>query len=85
MEIRVSLREANQHFSRYVRAVEQGHVVVITRRGRPVARLVAEPQARSLTPEQTEARLRTKARMRKGYPLGGVRTDRTELHERGTG
>ncbi|WP_025323073.1 type II toxin-antitoxin system prevent-host-death family antitoxin [Deferrisoma camini] len=85
MEIRVSLREANQRFSRYVRAAEQGNVVVITRRGQPVARLVAEPQTHSLSPEQMEARLRTRARMRRGYPLGGVRIDRTDLHERGAG
>ncbi len=82
MEIRVSLREANQHFSRYVRSVEQGNVVVITRRGRPVARLVAESQAKPLTPEQQEARARTRARMRRGYSLGGDRIDRGELHER---
>ncbi len=50
MQICASFREANQHVSRYVRAVEQGHVVVITRRGGPVARLGAEPQPRSLAP-----------------------------------
>jgi prevent-host-death family protein len=36
----VSLRDANQHLSRYVTAVEQGQEFVITRRRRPVAKLV---------------------------------------------
>ncbi len=85
MEIRVSLREANQHLSRYVKAVEEGNVVVITRRGQPVARLVPEPRTRSLTAEQIEARLRTRARMERGHALGGKRIDRDGLHDRGTG
>jgi prevent-host-death family protein len=35
MRHRISLRQANQHFSRYVAAVERGDEFVITRRGRP--------------------------------------------------
>jgi prevent-host-death family protein len=35
----VALREANQQFAKYVRAVEAGESFVITRRGKPVARL----------------------------------------------
>lgn len=82
MELRVNLREANQHLSRYVRAVEAGGVVVITRRGQPIARLVPEPASRQLTPEQSEARERTRQRMATGYALGGNRIDRDALHER---
>ena len=82
MELRVTLREANQHLSRYVRAVEEGIVVVITRRGQPIARLVAEPSAKVLTEEQREARARTRERTARGYPLGGDRVDRGTLHER---
>ena len=36
----VSAREANQHFSRLLRAAAEGEDVVITRRGKPVAKLV---------------------------------------------
>lgn len=36
----ISLREANQNFSRVVAAVERGEVFAITRRGREVARLL---------------------------------------------
>lgn len=82
MELRVSLREANQHLSRYVKAVEEGEVVVITRRGEPVARIVPEPTVRVLSNEQVEARARARERMERGYPLGGERVDRDLLHER---
>lgn len=40
MRHQISLREANQHLSRYIKTVEQGQELVITRRGQPVARLV---------------------------------------------
>lgn len=84
MEQRVSLREANQHLSRYVQMAERGGEVVITRRGKPVARLVplAAPGHKQLTKEQLEALERTRRRMHKGYDLGGVLPDRDELHAR---
>jgi prevent-host-death family protein len=82
MELRVSLREANQHLSRCLKAVERGDVVVITRRGQPIARLVPEPVARELTADQREARERTRERTARGYPLGGTSVDRETLHER---
>lgn len=37
----IGLREANQHFSRLMKAVRGGAEVVLTDRGRPVARLIA--------------------------------------------
>jgi prevent-host-death family protein len=37
--MRIGLREANQNFSRLMRAVRRGAEVVLTERGRPVARL----------------------------------------------
>jgi prevent-host-death family protein len=36
----VSAREANQHFSRFLDAASRGEEVTITRRGKPVAKLV---------------------------------------------
>jgi prevent-host-death family protein len=40
----ISLREANQNFSRLIAAVERGEAYTITRRGREVARLIpADP------------------------------------------
>ena len=84
----ISLRKANQHFARYVRAVEErGQAFVITRRGAPVARLVPVEEAataRRLTPAQQAARRRALERMRRGWDLGlgGGRLDRDALHER---
>ena len=53
----VTARAANQHFSRLLREVAEGKSFVITHRGRPVARLVPEPEPddRRLTPEQEQA------------------------------
>jgi prevent-host-death family protein len=51
MEQRVSLREVNQHLSRYVKAAEAWESIVITRRGKHVAVLSPVPrQKRSLSP-----------------------------------
>jgi prevent-host-death family protein len=83
MEKEIALREANQAFAKYVRAVEAGESFVITRRGKPVARLVPiEPGKRVLTPEQQAARQRALERMRKGWDLGGYKFNRDELYER---
>ena len=82
MELRVNLRDANQHFARYVKAVEGRDVVVIMRRGRPVARLIPEAAVRELSPEQIRARERSLERRGKGYPLGIVRFDRESIYDR---
>lgn len=61
MEQHISLREANQHFSRYIEAVQKGQQIVITRRGVPVAKLVGVSATRELSPEQEEARAQPRA------------------------
>ncbi len=83
MDKEVALREANQQFARYVRAVEAGESFVITRRGKPIARLVpVEPGRRVLTPEQQAARARALERMRQGWDLGGgYKFNRDELYD----
>jgi prevent-host-death family protein len=48
--IKVGLREANMHFSKYVKLVRQGQEVVVTERGAPIA--VIKPLAREARPEQ---------------------------------
>ncbi len=79
----VALREANQAFARYVREVEGGAAFTITRNGTPVARLVpVEGAAHRLSPEQEDARARSRARMQTGWPIGAGALDRDELHER---
>jgi prevent-host-death family protein len=78
----ISLREANQGFARCVREVEGGAEFVITRNGRPVARLVPIGTRRVLTPQQEVALARTRARMDRGWPIGAGPLDRAALHER---
>jgi len=78
----ITLREANQAFARCVRDVEAGAEYVITRNGRPVARLAPVGGRRILSPEQEAARLRARARMDKGWPIGAGHLDRDSLHER---
>lgn len=76
----VSAREANQGFSRYLAEAEGGEEIVITRRGKPVARLV--PGGPAMTPEKRAAVERALATMREGLALGGRRFTREEMHER---
>lgn len=82
--LEISIREMNQNFSRYMQAVEAGEEIIITRRGRPAARLVAVSESKELTDEQQAARERVRERMRRGYHLGGKRLQREEIYERRT-
>ena len=77
----ITLREANQAFSRCIREVEAGEEITITRNGEPVARLVPVRRERVLTPEQEAARARALERMEKGWHLGGERFNRDELYD----
>ena len=77
----VSLREANQSFARCIREAEAGEEFVITRNGKPVARLSPVSDRRVLTPEQEAAWERTKRRMEEGWNIGAGPLDRDSLHE----
>lgn len=77
----ISLREANQAFSRCIREVEAGEEITITRRGRPIARLVPIGRDRVLTPEQEAALARLQDAMEKGWPLNTGRFNRDELYD----
>ncbi|MBN8443036.1 MAG: type II toxin-antitoxin system Phd/YefM family antitoxin [Thauera sp.] len=52
----ISLADAKAHLSRLVELVEQGEEVTITRRGKPVVRLVAEQAMRQELPSLAELR-----------------------------
>ena len=78
----VSIREANQHRSRYLERVEGGADVISTRGGKPIARLSPIATGTELSDAQRAARERLRERMRRGYALGGLRADRDDLHER---
>jgi prevent-host-death family protein len=78
----VSAREANQGFSKLLQSVVDGEEVVITRRGKPVARLAPVEPAAASSERQAEID-RILARLREGADFGpGVTWTRDELHER---
>lgn len=77
----VSAREANQGFSKLLAEVAKGKEVVITRHGKPVARLV--PVRDEAAAKKRDAAIRRMMRrLEKGVPLGGLRATRDEMHER---
>ncbi len=45
--MKLGLREANQHFSKAIKAVRRGKEVVLTERGRPIAVIKPAKQERS--------------------------------------
>ena len=79
----VGAREANQRFSHFLREVEQGNEVVITRNGKEVARLI--PWPRQLN-ERARLSLIEKVMKatKKGLPIthGNRRFSRDEMYER---
>jgi prevent-host-death family protein len=78
----VSALEANQSFSKLLQAVAEGEEVVITRRGKPVARLAPIEAAADDAERQAEID-RIIAHFREGVDLGEpVTWTRDELYER---
>lgn len=82
MEKEISVREANQTLSKCLEQVEAGETFIITKRGRPIARLSPISGKRKLTPEQQAAVERTRARMEKGLlRIGGRMPTRDEIYD----
>ncbi|MCB1887601.1 MAG: type II toxin-antitoxin system prevent-host-death family antitoxin [Rhodocyclaceae bacterium] len=75
----VSIRDANQSFSRLIREVEAGETVVITRQGKPVAKLTRQVANRLDDPEVRDRLDRLRSCLRKwprdGYRLGSITED----------
>ena len=67
------IREARQNLSKLLDEVRKGREVVITDRGRPVARIVP-PRGESVRPFSTHRRFRAGIRL-KGKPLSETVTD----------
>lgn len=72
----VSIRDANQHFSRLIKEVEAGETVVITRQGKPVAQLSPQPVNRMDDPKIRAAYERLRKHLdelpRDGYRVGKI-------------
>lgn len=82
MSHRIPLRTANQEFSRLIKDVEKGETFVITRRGKPIARLEPYTADKADDPEWKAAYQRMLSGMEAGMPLGGLRVDRDDLYDR---
>jgi prevent-host-death family protein len=78
----LTLRDANQTFSSCIRAVEAGEDFVITRNGKPVARLVPASSVRTMTDKQKQALARFREVVSEGWMLNAGPLDRDALHER---
>ncbi|HEY2614047.1 MAG TPA: type II toxin-antitoxin system prevent-host-death family antitoxin [Reyranella sp.] len=61
--------DAKTNFSALLERVERGEQIVITRRGKPVARLMPIATARKVKVSDAMAKLR---KLRKGATLGGL-------------
>jgi prevent-host-death family protein len=77
----ITAREADQRFSELLAKVErEGQGFVVTKHGRPVARILpVEKQQVQLTPEQEAALHRI---MTTSWPLGIKKLNREELYDR---
>ena len=75
----VSIRDANQNFSRLVKQVEAGETVVITRQGKPVAELAPRSADRMDDPQFRAAFERWSAHLDSltgdGYRVGKITED----------
>jgi prevent-host-death family protein len=47
----ISVREANQNFSQVIAAAERGETIVVTKNGRPVAKITPQPHDRARDPD----------------------------------
>lgn len=78
----VSLMTANQEFSKLIKEVEHGEGFLITRRGRPVAKLLPHTADKTDDPEWAAAYRRMMARLEDGASLRGLKVERDEVYDR---
>ena len=79
----MSVREANQNFSQLIAAAEQGETVIITKNGKPVAKVSPQPADKRDDPEWQAAHRELEAMLRAAVPLGRPlpKFDRDSLYD----
>jgi prevent-host-death family protein len=84
MRYTIGLREANHHLAKHIKAVEEGHEVIITRRGRPIARLTPEPGAAKVRDAEWWAAYERMLQLMADAPVveGELRWTRDEIYDR---
>jgi prevent-host-death family protein len=79
----VSVREASQNFSQVIAAAERGETVVVTKNGRPVAKITPQSEDRASDPEWRKSSAALEARI--GWPSrdhhGGRQNTATTGHD----
>jgi prevent-host-death family protein len=75
----ITVREANQNFSQVIAAAERGETIVVTRNGRPVAKITPQSGDRADDPEwlASFAALKKSLRSKRGsgYRVGTITED----------
>ena len=78
----MGLREANQNFSKAIKAVKAGQVVVLTERGNPIATI--QPYQKAATNEDAIAQLEQEGILRANQKAGVIRDNWKPLPIKGT-
>ena len=79
--MRIGLREANQSFSKTIKAVKAGRVVVLTERGNPIATI--QPYQSETTEEGAFLRLEQEGILRPNAKAGLIRDSWKPLRLKG--
>lgn len=83
MSLQVGLRDINQRLPEYIQMVEQGEEIMITRRGKPIAKIIPVIQKNDLTQAQQAALKRSLSRMKQGFNYEDGTFNRSDLYDRG--
>lgn len=77
----MTVREANQNFSKVIAEAEEGQTIIITKNGRPVAKIAPQAADRTHDPEWQAAyrrmMRRLKAKRATGFRVGKISEDDT--------
>jgi len=75
----ITVREANQNFSQVIAAAERGETIIVTKNGRPVAKITPQPEDRTSDPEWQShfAALKKslRSKRRPDYRVGSISED----------
>jgi prevent-host-death family protein len=75
----ITVREANQNFSQVIAAAERGETIVVTKNGRPVAKITPQSADRASDPEWrasfAELKKSLRSKRASGYRVGTVTED----------
>lgn len=84
MRYTIGLREANHNLAKHIKAVEDGHEVIITRRGHPVARLTGDFKVDRTEDPEWQAAYERMLQLMAAAPkvVGELKWSRDELYER---